>query len=263
VRRPREQAFFERAATVTRPHRSKAFWIGAAVALAGAFTGFISGTRAPLPERAPSPRASASSGRAPSYEELRDMRRGPNGELYAGAFDRLAEGAPPIFDPVEQTSDDKARTLEARARRRAYDGAPPTVPHATMQMGVADCLACHEKGARVAGRVAPRPSHERHEACQQCHVSELDPGPGAVPIEPPPNTFVGLASPREGERAWPGAPPTIPHSTLMRSRCDACHGVSGRLGIRSTHPWRESCTQCHAPSATLDQLPTAKGPEGT
>ncbi|MBK6532709.1 MAG: hypothetical protein IPF99_24875 [Deltaproteobacteria bacterium] len=42
----------------------------------------------------------------------------------------------------------------------------------------------------------------------------------------------------------------------MRGRCESCHGVLSQ-GIRSTHPWRESCTQCHAPSAALDQRPMA------
>jgi nitrate reductase (cytochrome), electron transfer subunit len=66
-----------------------------------------------------------------------------------------------------------------------------------------------------------------------------------------------------GERAGPGAPPTVPHATTMRERCSSCHGVAGALGMRSTHPWRESCTQCHAPSAVLDQRAPADGPPGT
>jgi nitrate reductase (cytochrome), electron transfer subunit len=28
-----------------------------------------------------------------------------------------------------------------------------------------------------------------------------------------------------------------------------------RPGIRTTHPWRSQCTQCHAPDATLEQMP--------
>ncbi|HRC56557.1 MAG TPA: hypothetical protein PKU97_11575, partial [Kofleriaceae bacterium] len=69
------------------------------------------------------------------------------------------------------------------------------------------------------------------------------------------SAFVGLPAPGRGERAWPGAPPTIPHTTWMRERCDSCHGVWGASGLRSTHPWRQSCTQCHAPAAALDQRP--------
>jgi cytochrome c-type protein NapB len=39
----------------------------------------------------------------------------------------------------------------------------------------------------------------------------------------------------------------------MRSDCMSCHGYEGRLGIRTTHPWRNSCQQCHAPSAAMEQ----------
>ena len=56
-----------------------------------------------------------------------------------------------------------------------------------------------------------------------------------------------------GNRAWSIAPPEIPHRTFMQERCESCHGVNGRDAIRSTHPWRQSCEQCHAPSAEFDQ----------
>jgi len=243
--------------------RPKAFWIGAAVVLAASVTGFFTGTRPASPPHWPSPAPAISSDRAPSYQELRSMRRGPNARLYQDALERVTAPVPGLFEEVKQSKEDKDRVVEARASRRAYDGAPPTVPHATMQMGVTDCLACHEKGARIGDRVAPRPSHDRHEACSQCHVPDADPRPEATPTEPPANSFVGLASPRQGERAWPGAPPTIPHGTLMRTHCETCHGVTGKLGVRSTHPWRQNCTQCHGPSAVLDQQPSASDREGT
>ena len=44
-------------------------------------------------------------------------------------------------------------------------------------------------------------------------------------------------------------------ASLMRERCDSCHGVwAGAL--RTTHPWRQNCVQCHTPSAARDQHPT-------
>jgi cytochrome c-type protein NapB len=95
-------------------------------------------------------------------------------------------------------------------------------------------------------------SHARSDSCLQCHVVAIDPRAG-TPVTPEVETaFEGAWAPG-GARAWPGAPPTIPHATRMRERCDACHGPYGALGLRSTHPWRASCRQCHAASAELDQ----------
>jgi nitrate reductase (cytochrome), electron transfer subunit len=58
---------------------------------------------------------------------------------------------------------------------------------------------------------------------------------------------------RASRRAFDGAPPTIPHSTLMRTDCLSCHGPQGLYGLRTPHPERQSCLQCHAPGAHLDQ----------
>jgi hypothetical protein len=58
---------------------------------------------------------------------------------------------------------------------------------------------------------------------------------------------------RAKNRDYDGAPPTIPHPTLMRGECASCHGVFGADGIKTTHPWRQSCTQCHAMNAVNDQ----------
>jgi cytochrome c-type protein NapB len=51
---------------------------------------------------------------------------------------------------------------------------------------------------------------------------------------------------RRGGRATLGAPPTIPHRTLMRENCVACHdGPGAREEIRTSHPERLRCRQCH------------------
>jgi cytochrome c-type protein NapB len=67
------------------------------------------------------------------------------------------------------------------------------------------------------------------------------------------NAFVGSVSPSKGSRAWPQAPPTIPHPTFMRNDCMSCHGPNGLFGLRTPHPDRQSCFQCHVPEAGLDQ----------
>lgn len=226
----------------------------AAVAVAVAGMGFLTGTRsAERPARVATGVDGESLEKQPSYAELRGLRRGPNAGMIKGAFAPLTADAPGVLEPVEQTEEDKTQALRARAERRAFDGAPPTIPHAIAQMGPPDCLTCHRTGARIAGRVAPRMSHQVLESCTQCHVVASDPRPVASTPPAPDNTFVGVPSPTGGERAWPGAPPTIPHATTMRSECSSCHGTLGQKGMRTTHPQRQSCTQCHAPSAALDQ----------
>jgi cytochrome c-type protein NapB len=245
------------------PGSARPVWILGFVALAAAGAGLVTGVSQTSREvqghgRRPLPSAPAPSAR--SYADMRAARFGPNARMYDGAFDRLAAAGPGLHDPVEQSEVDRQAARAERARRRAYDGAPPTIPHAIDQQAAPDCLACHEAGAKIGGRVAPRMSHARHDSCVQCHVVAGDPRPVASTPPAPENAFVGLASPASGTRAWPGAPPTIPHSTLMRGECTSCHGLFGRSGMRSTHPWRQSCTQCHAPSAALDQRPRAGAP---
>ena len=231
-----------------------------AVLLTGAFVGLFTGIEGSrgVSKKAHQPNenqaaAVVASTPAPGYRDLRAMRRGPNAHLYDDAFDALEKNQVDLYQPVQQTPEDKEGVLKQRAERRAYDGAPPTIPHNIDQMALPDCLGCHETGATVVGKRAPKMSHRRLESCTQCHAAGSDPRPGNARLTPPPNDFVGMASPSAGTRAWPGAPPTIPHSTTMRTECTACHGTTGPLGIKSTHPYRQSCQQCHAPSAILDQ----------
>jgi cytochrome c-type protein NapB len=187
--------------------------------------------------------------RAPNYAELREIRRGPNARMYEGTLAVLAATKPALTDPVVQSEEDYRRAIEARRARRAYDGAPPTVPHAIEPLNTSACLACHGKDVAIAGKRASRLPHPPHPDCLQCHVPQTGTPANGLPE----NHFAGLSSPGPGARAWPGAPPVIPHSTWMRGECGSCHGVGGSSGLRSTHPWRSSCQQCHVPSAVLDQ----------
>jgi cytochrome c-type protein NapB len=242
--------------------------VGLAGVVALTLAGFLAGVRenkraAEDLRDAPGAPSVEAEAEARSYADMRAAPHGPNARLYDGAFAELSGAHPDPLAPVVQSDEDRRATLDARARRRAYDGAPPTIPHRIDQMAHPDCLGCHENGARVADRVAPRMSHERHDSCTQCHVVGADPRPGARTPPAPENRFAGMASPARGERAWPGAPPTIPHSTLMRGECSSCHGVFGPVGMRSTHPWRQSCTQCHAPSAELDRRAPSARPAGS
>lgn len=228
--------------------------------LAAAFTvagiGFLTGTRSPPPPERPAVQPGpAGDGVAPTYSGLREVKRGPNAAQYASGLVSLEQAVEQQPEPLVQMAEDRRRALEARRSHRAYEGAPPTIPHAIDQQELPACLACHARGLVLAGRTAPRMSHAAYASCTQCHVVEADPRPLQEPVPVPANTFAGLETWGRGERAWPGAPPTMPHPTLMRTECTSCHGPGGRLGIRSTHPYRQSCNQCHPPSAALDQQP--------
>jgi cytochrome c-type protein NapB len=237
------------------PGRSWQMGLIAALTVAG--IGFLTGTRSPhLPERPAVQPGPAVSGVVPTYSGLREVKRGPNAEQYAPGLSPLQEGAARQPEPLIQTAEDRFRALEARRAHRAYEGAPPTIPHAIDQQSAPACLACHAQGIVLAGKTAPRISHPVYASCTQCHVVEADPRPLQALVPVPANTFAGLDAWGPGERAWPGAPPTMPHPTLMRTECTSCHGTGGRLGIRSTHPYRQSCNQCHPPSAALDQQPS-------
>jgi len=149
---------------------------------------------------------------------------------------------------------------KVRAERRLYDGAPPVIPH--QPMGAA-CVTCHnEAGMNVPGLgfAPPSPHGEtlgmKNQAagglarCQQCHVFQQ--------IETPwvPSTFVGLRQDlRRGSRLYDGAPPVIPHKTFMRENCLACHsGPAAREEIRTSHPERTRCLQCHVEQVTTGEL---------
>ncbi|MBL8815099.1 MAG: hypothetical protein JNL58_03635 [Planctomyces sp.] len=158
------------------------------------------------------------------------------------------------IDPLAEIRirpEDKLMALQQRSQNRAFNGAPPTVPHPIDQQSDVSCIACHRNGAVTSSLLIPKMSHTMMANCTQCHVeSEPRHLPSVVFRE---NLFTGLPAPTGGPRAFPGAPPQMPHTTWMRSDCMSCHGYSGRHGIRTTHPWRSNCLQCHTPSATLEQ----------
>ena len=186
------------------------------------------------------------------YDEIAQAAMGPTHtfqsvakELPAADYDLFAEIEP---DPVA-----KAASSKLRASRRAFNGAPPIIPHEVLNTSDAACYACHSNGMQMADLRASVMSHQFLDNCTQCHAPP-PPAPFADVDSSVATTFVGLPAPTVGERAFPGAPPTIPHSQWMRQNCNACHaGANGWPGMETTHPWRSNCTQCHAPSAKLDQ----------
>jgi cytochrome c-type protein NapB len=212
--------------------------------LGAALVGFLRGIEEPpaLTRPAPAPLAAATARPAPSYAQLMTGQPALPGPVGA-------------FDPVIRTEEMKLAALADRAKTRAFDTAPPTIPHTTDGMNTtASCLACHGAGIRVGERVATKVSHPHYANCVQCHVPGATPELARFATPEPDNGFVGAYRAGPGARLSPGAPPTIPHTTWMRQDCMSCHGLVARPGIRTTHPWLANCTQCHAPSAELDQV---------
>ncbi len=181
--------------------------------------------------------------------------------LIAGAL-LLAACAGPPADKVDVPGTDGAvkTAAFARAERRAFDGAPPVIPHQNFGM---TCIQCHDlQGMEVDGvGFAPPSPHalprlpasggttlgmSAFSRCQQCHVFAVAEDEFAG------NSFAGLRQDlRRGARLNPFAPPTLPHTTFMRENCAACHsGPAAREEIRTDHPERPRCLQCHVPVET-------------
>jgi cytochrome c-type protein NapB len=147
-----------------------------------------------------------------------------------------------------------------RAARRAFDGAPPVVPHDDFGMTCGECHNAQGMPVEDVGFAPASPHDGTTRAystirCRQCHVFTLDDG---LFVE---NGFVGFAQDlRQGERLNPLAPPVIPHLTLMRENCQACHtGPGARAVITSEHPERDRCRQCHVEALTRDEFVSASG----
>ncbi len=246
---------------MTPERKANATALFACVVVSVAVVGYFTGLQAPMkvttrstPQSAPDPETvdhvPLGVGVIPAthYADMasQSAERRSRTELASlkSAVDPLAEIR---IDPQE-----KRAALQQRAQNRAFNGAPPTIPHAIDQLSDASCVACHKDGVLTKSLRISRMSHTFLTNCTQCHV-ESHPRhmPATVFRE---NTFAGLPAPAAGPRAFAGAPPQIPHSTWMRSDCMSCHGYEGRHGLRTTHPWRNSCQQCHAPSARMEQI---------
>lgn len=191
----------------------------------------------------------------PILEEALMFRVRP-GDLAAAPEREVDRGAQP-------------RTVAIYRRLRAYPGAPPRVPH-----GVSDrefretlCNSCHQRGGYVPrfGAYAPVTPHPGYSSCLQCHVADamsvgiaLPDGTTELtcsqchvdPDRPPPSLvsldWVPLSWPRLHRTALEGSPPVIPHDLQLRGNCLACHAGPGAVReIRTTHPERVNCRQCH------------------
>lgn len=184
-----------------------------------------------------------------SYKEQPSRKLGPN-RNWQSQLETLRQ--PAATPPPRKAPDSsaKAESLLAREAGRAFDGAPPVIPHPTPPLGVSACIACHGAGLMIGDKRASKMSHPLYANCTQCHVEVTK--PDTKPFWE--NTFAALR-PQPVERVFPGAPPVVPHPAWMRNDCQSCHGASGPAPLRTTHPERQSCLQCHALSDALDRIP--------
>lgn len=194
---------------------------------------------------------------ASSYSEMPDIASQALAKYQTSLTDLKRSYDP--FEEITITPAQKNFSLALREQNRAFNGAPPTIPHAIDQMSAESCMACHGEGYKSESLRISKMSHEYLANCTQCHV-ESSPTHMAASLFRE-NSFVGLPAPTGGSRAYPGAPPMIPHSTWMRVDCTSCHGFAGEQGLRTTHPWRKNCQQCHAPSSELEQVQLESRPE--
>lgn len=162
-----------------------------------------------------------------------------------GGMYHVSESAVPA-DPEPRT-DIKVRDLKTYYSRRAYAGAPPFIPHEVdpHMRDTQSCNVCHEKGGFVTkyNAYTPRTPHPEYKNCLQCHV------PATVDNLFKESEWVSVAPPDLHRPMLPGGPPPIPHSLQLRGSCLSCHaGPAAPLEIKTTHPERINCRQCHVPS---------------
>lgn len=170
----------------------------------------------------------------------------------------------PPGEPRERSA--HPRTLARYRFLRAYPGAPPRIPHGFTadEFRTGACNTCHERGGYSPrfNAYVPVTPHPEMPACLQCHVGrdevtgvslpDLDPSTVCRQCHAP-----GASRWAEGSIDWNPQPwpqlttaaegvPSIAHDLFFRGNCLACHsGPSAVEEIRTTHPDRAGCRQCH------------------
>jgi len=234
-------------------------WIGAGVAVAIAL--LVAYDRVVRERDAPGPAAPTLAPPAVPIASEADVFRTRPGDLA-------------VEPSAERSRASHPRTLETYRSLRAYPGAPPRIPHGLTadEYRESECGTCHERGGYVArfdAYVPVTPHPQFAGSCLQCHMPDARvmgvelpssrPGdvcrqchsPGDGPRTGPEVDWRSAAWPRTEQRALPESPPTIPHDLQMRTNCLACHGGPSAVAeIRTDHPERANCRQCHLLAAT-------------
>jgi nitrate reductase (cytochrome), electron transfer subunit len=161
------------------------------------------------------------------------------------------------------------RRLTVLRYNRAYEGAPPRIPHgvSSEEFRTDQCRTCHQRGgySRRFAAYVPLTPHAERGMCVQCHVG-VDEVIGASGPAADPNRRCAICHPASGgtpsrdaevtwpTTVWPAAPttiagrdpPPIPHDLPFRENCLTCHaGPAAAVEIRTAHPERLDCRGCH------------------
>lgn len=195
---------------------------------------------------------------ATSYDEISAAATSLNHE-WKTRLVMLKEEPYDPFAQIQLNEDEKLASLTDREELRAFNGAPPTIPHPIDQMTSRGCLACHGEGIKTKSLRAAKMPHPNYANCTQCHVEQNSRYAEAVSFRE--NMFIGVPAPKAGPRAFEAAPPVMPHSTWLRDNCLSCHGRTAHAGMETTHPWRANCLQCHGTSSELEQMSIAATPQ--
>ncbi|MBC8128150.1 MAG: nitrate reductase cytochrome c-type subunit [Gloeobacteraceae cyanobacterium ES-bin-144] len=197
---------------------------------------------------------------APAYKEIATIKWLANSDLNFTLADLPHAVTLPVGE-VTATAAERAAAVERRSSLRAYDGAPPVIPHTIDTLSASSCMSCHGPGETlvIGGKRPAEMSHPWITNCTSCHVPAdgmrqlIAPRETRLVVE---NSFIGKTSVGSGPRAYRTAPPTTPHPVWMRQNCMACHGPGREQAIRTSHPERQNCLQCHAPNAAFDNRET-------
>lgn len=144
------------------------------------------------------------------------------------------------------------RNLDSYYKNRKIISGPPIVPHDikdTFNLKMNRCLSCHLEGSFSPnlGKYAPKTPHPEFSHCNQCHLPQKT---NSLFKE---NNVASYSFKRIGALLALG-PPRIPHDFQNRSNCVSCHaGPSAPKEIRTDHPDRIHCRQCHMPATHKDE----------
>lgn len=158
-----------------------------------------------------------------------------------GVFDRSSFALEYSIMPLDP---EHQRSIESYYENRAFYGAPPSIPHPVFEgsIGADQCLKCHENGGFVEkyNAYTPVSPHPDKLNCVQCHV-QVKTNELFIP-----SSFNSNSGPSLKNQALLGSPPIIPHQIQLRENCLSCHaGSSAVKEIRTSHPNRINCRQCH------------------
>ena len=161
----------------------------------------------------------------------------------SGMFHTASSSVPLDVTPRTDVAE---RDLKTYYQRRSYAGAPPRIPHPVdAETAFAQaCNVCHARGGFVPkfNAYTPVTPHPEFINCMQCHVAQ------EVTDSFAESEWVSVKPPMLQRSELPGSPPPIPHTLQLRENCLPCHaGPAAPLEIRTTHPERVNCRQCHVP----------------